>query len=339
MAAGVLVMSTGHSAQASCTTSSGTETCEGDPGVISIVDGSSVTTIVIQDLTADIEGDTAVSIVDAGDDDGDPGNDLKVQGTFDDGYGIDGTNIGIEVSTFGTAGKKGSDKTDDVDSAHADNGKSGGAGGTATVTMSGSTALQSGGVGITAESVGGAGGNGGKASSGIFNAHGGDGATGGAGSTVEVDSSTDVQATDIGISLLSLGGVGGDGGEGSTDATAYGGDGGTGGAGGNVTITFSGTASISVDDEGTYGVFVSSQGGEGGGGGEGKVKDDANASHAGDGGSGGDGGTVTVTTTSGTSTITTTKTNGHGVLAQSLGGDGHDGRDGASEIATNVSVR
>ena len=287
LAAGFLILSDGQSAQASCSTSSGTETCEGDPGTISIVDGSSITTVVIQNLTADIEGDTAVSIVDAGDDDGDAGSDLQVQGTFDDGYGIDGTNIGIEVSTFGAAGEKGKDKTDDVDSAHADNGKAGGAGGTATVTMSGSTALQSSGVGITAESVGGAGGNGGKGSSDVFNAHGGDGATGGAGSTVEVDSSTDVQATDIGISLLSQGGVGGDGGEGSTDATAYGGDGGTGGAGGDVTITFSGSASISVDDDSTYGIFVSSQGGEGGGGGEGKVDDDANASHSGDGGSGG----------------------------------------------------
>ena len=124
-----------------------------------------------------------------------------------------------------------------------------------------------------------------------------------------------------GIQASATGGKGGNGGWWTVlGIYTEGEDGGKGSAGGSVSVSNSGQ--ITASGSAKYGVAATSQGGDGGkGGGAGGV-----VANPGGGGDGGAGGTVNVTLNP-SSSILTTGNDGHGVFAQSAGGDGGAGGD------------
>jgi len=212
--------------------------------------------------------------------------------------------------------------------------------------------------GMTLQSIGGVGGEGGK-TSGLFLAIGGNGAAGGDGEAVTGTNQgvINVYGNDSrGINARSIGGGGGEGGEalasGAFLGVALGGYGGGGGTGGSVTVTNTGTIQSSHDR--AVAIAAQSIGGGGGDGGS------ATAIAAGTGltftlaagGSGGNGGNAgAVDLTHGSSAAIRTGNNfvnstniwvdGHvpgqfstGILAQSIGGGGGHGAHAFAVSAT-----
>ncbi len=198
--------------------------------------------------------------------------------------------------------------------------------------------------GILAQSIGGSGGNGGFSIAAALEGQGtnGDGAkssvggeagTGGIGGEVEVNNFGIIETSgdnSHGIIAQSIGGGGGNGGfsiagtisdSGQGATSSVGGSGGEGGAGGTVTVTNSGT--ITVTGANSNGIFAQSVGGGGGSGGIAGAFDFGGGGVdnvvGGAGAKGGNGGDVTVESTG---SIFTTLANSSGVVAQSVGGSG-----------------
>lgn len=209
-------------------------------------------------------------------------------------------------------------------------------------------------VGIFAQSIGGAGGNGGMSIAGSINIGdqpkniavtvGGFGGVGNSAGKVDVTNSGTITTSgteSYGILAQSIGGSGGNGGfafsggVGSQQAmnltVAVGGSAGSGGLGGEVVVDNSGA--IMTSGEGAHGIFVQSIGGGGGTGGsaaaygagltaDNKYTLQASVAVGGGGGSGNLGGTVDVTNSG---AVTTTGNNAYALLAQSIGGGGGTG--------------
>jgi hypothetical protein len=212
--------------------------------------------------------------------------------------------------------------------------------------------------GISANSIGGGGGNAGLVVDALIGGwgsetnrialnFGGEGGTGGSGGDVTVSNTTtpeEISGTIItkgdnayGILAQSLGGGGGNGSailsltavvadnNSKTFGLNIGGAGGTAESGGNVLVTNGGF--INTDGEGSHGILAQSIGGGGGNGGLvfagslaiGSLTNTPLISVGGAGGDGGDAGTVTVTNTG---EILTRAANSHGIVAQSIGGGG-----------------
>jgi hypothetical protein len=223
-------------------------------------------------------------------------------------------------------------------------GGNGGDGGMVTVTNTG--ALTTSGAdseGIFAQSVGGAGGDGGIANS-VFAAIGGRANYGSNGGTVTVVNSGTISTgadrmagvpiehaaipicgvgCSQGILAQSIGGGGGNGGATIAEAFSMGGTAGGGGNGGEVDVT--NTGDITTRLVNSPGIAAQSIGGGGGNGG-GSVAGGLFATVAigGSGGDGGSGGPVQVHPTSGMA-IQTEGTNSAGIFAQSIGGGGGNG--------------
>ncbi|WP_343806567.1 hypothetical protein [Paenochrobactrum glaciei] len=201
--------------------------------------------------------------------------------------------------------------------------------------------------GIYAQSVGGSGGNGGMAGalSGSLGpttlsaavAIGGNGGAGADAGNVHVTSFDHIltkgnQAS--GIEAVSQGGDGGNGGgalEAAINAKSFGavvaigGTGGNGGAGADSSVTFDGR--IQTTGEGSHGIRSASAGGKGGDAGNtlsagiGFTPDAANIAGS-VGGAGGKGGAAGDASVDFTGKVITTGKNAHGILAESLGGEG-----------------
>lgn len=208
--------------------------------------------------------------------------------------------------------------------------------------------------GIYAQSVGGSGGNGGMAGalSGSLGpttldaavAIGGNGGAGADAGNVHVTSFDHILTSGnqaSGIEAVSQGGAGGNGGGSGAGAleaainaksfggvAAIGGTGGNGGAGADSTVTFNGW--IQTAGEGSHGIRSASAGGKGGDAGNtlsagiGFTPDAANIAGS-VGGAGGKGCTAGDASVDFTGTVFTTGKNAHGILAESLGGEGGQG--------------
>lgn len=255
-------------------------------------------------------------------------------------------------------------------------GGSGGSSAKVTVTVSNNIAVAGDGAkGIFAQSVGGGGGNGAIGIDGDLESStetsqnqlvlgfGGGSGTAGRGGAVEVALSDAIISTGSagddtpsslggmdGIFAQSIGGGGGSGGTGIAGDMTSGGDqkaisfglgggSGSGTSGGTVTVNTTGASTISVEGQGSRGIFAQSVGGGGGDGGvgiDGSVEADDDASKAiqlelgigRSGGSGGSGGSVNVdnraeifTNASGAGGIS----ENYAIFAQSVGGGGGDG--------------
>ncbi len=172
--------------------------------------------------------------------------------------------------------------------------------------------------GILAQSVAGAGGNGGS-SIGLA-ALGGNGGMGGNANTSTVNSEAEIIITgnnSYAITAQSIGGGGGNGGS-TVGAVSLGAAGKAGGDGSTVTVVNQGKLQIKGDS--SYGILAQSIGGGGGNAG-------LSAGLVGIGGRGGSGGTAGEVEVRNTSSgdITTLGKNGHGIVAQSIGGGGGNG--------------
>ncbi len=198
--------------------------------------------------------------------------------------------------------------------------ESAGAGGAVSLTTGGSnTTITTKGdwaVGLTAQSVGGGGGKGGKAS-GIV-ALGGSGSASGDGGAVTLTNAASITTSGQGARGISAGSQGGGGGEGggAGGIVSIGGQGGGGGNGGAVTVTNSGN--ISTTGDRADGIFSGSQGGGGG------------SAHSTSGlftfgGSGGGGGAGGAASTINSGNISTGGANADGAAVQSIGGGGGKG--------------
>ena len=205
-------------------------------------------------------------------------------------------------------------------------GQSGNAG-SVTVTNDGtlSTAGASHSPGILAQSLGGAGANGGKG--GGFGASGGEGAFGGNGGNVLVGGSGNIatSTTDSpGVLAQSIGGGGGNGGD-SNGWMAVGGAGAYAGSGASVTINSSQT--ITTSGRSSAGIQAQSIGGGGGNGGDAKSGQGAeiNLVIGGSGAAGGNGWTVQAYNSG---NIVTSGQHASGMELQSIGGGG--GKGGAA---------
>ncbi len=200
--------------------------------------------------------------------------------------------------------------------------------------------------GVTAQSIGGGGGNGGFSigvsvatnAKSTTNAVGGGSGNGGVGKAVAVQNSAGIMTAghlSDGILAQSIGGGGGSGGfavSGSVSlqddaaANATGGGGGNGGVAGAVKVTNSGA--ISVANSGTIGIVAQSIGGGGGQGGfAGAISVSTNTkavtnSTGGKGGAGNDAAAVTVVNSA---AVQSKGDNSGGILAQSIGGGGGNG--------------
>ena len=221
----------------------------------------------------------------------------------------------------------------------------------------GSLPMPMGGGGVLAQSIGGAGGVAGSASSTgvglIAVVLGGTGGPGGIGGTVNVTSAglvTSFGDHAPGIEAQSIGGGGGKGGSvtnfssnpAPTAAVSVGGRGGSGGDGGEATITNSGQVSTYGTD--APGVALQSIGGGGGSGGSAAADAvslspskyipavSVSISLGGDGGAGGKGNTVTLNNSG---LITTGGDGSLGVVAQSIGGGGGMGGDSSAASYSN----
>jgi uncharacterized protein with beta-barrel porin domain len=207
-------------------------------------------------------------------------------------------------------------------------------GGGGAVTVGNDAILQTGGdraAGITAQSIGGGGGNGGcPATSGV--SVGGYGGANGDGGEVKVANSGTAGIVTLGfdsygVFAQSVGGGGGNGGGTGTGIITVGGNG-SGGTGGLVTISNAGTVVTSGDN--AYGLFGQSIGG---GGGNGGITSFSAVTVGGRGGASGDGGEVRIAN-SGTSRIVTSGVGSYGVIAQSVGGGGGNGGGTGAGIIT-----
>ena len=223
-------------------------------------------------------------------------------------------------------------------------GNGGGGGNGSTVHVTNSARLETHQLdsrGIYAQSIGGAGGDGGD-SSGVVAAIGGRGAATSDGGLVDVDNTGDIASYAHAIFAESIGGGGGNGGD-SAGWFSVGGTGGAGGAGGKVDVTNSGN--LTTVQNNASAIFAHSIGGGGGNGGH-SVSVGAIASIAigGDGAEGGDAETVTVHSNGGTIETGIGFANGaqgdgsHGIFAQSIGGGGGNGGFATSTAFGNVSV-
>lgn len=214
-------------------------------------------------------------------------------------------------------------------------------GGAVTVTQSGRVTTGDGfgtgvaAIGITAQSIGGGGGNAGGQHAALF--VGDAGGKGGNGGVVDVAVSsagavTTRDVNSLGILAQSIGGGGGNGGNAEGLFVAVGGKGGSGGAGGAITADIAGNLTTQADHSAA--LIAQSVGGGGGHGGTstsiGLVFD---VGIGGKGGSGGRGGNVT-TTLEGTAAVTTRGNNSAGVLLQSIGGGGGTGGAAIGESAS-----
>ncbi|MBN2231362.1 MAG: hypothetical protein JW781_00890, partial [Deltaproteobacteria bacterium] len=184
--------------------------------------------------------------------------------------------------------------------------------------------------GIFAESVGGGGGNGGRAS-GLITL-GGDGGAGGNAGTVTVINEGTIH-TDLnesyGIFAQSVGGGGGTGGGtvsvGAGVSFSMGGKGAAGGFSRKVDVESRNGSSIITEGNRSYGVFAQSVGGGGGDGGyaiSASAGTGVSVAIGGSAGAGGNGGEVEVTIDG---SITTSGEKAYGVIAQSVGGGGGAG--------------
>lgn len=316
------------SALTDCSISGTTATCTGDPGAIFYTDGS-VDTIEINDLSADVSGDTAVELTQTGSegsshgDDGKDGVDLDINATTDS-QNITGTTSGVIVESTGGKGHSGKDKNVVVGDEKGGSGGDGGDGGMVTIAISGSSTTVSGGkTAITGISQAGNGGSGGEGSSEAGEGKGGEGGDGGDGGTVTATLSVVTSVSDgtSGILLQSVGGNGKEGGEGGGEE-GKGGHGGSGGSGGAVTLTaVDDSVDIATSSDAGHGVETSSFAGKGGKGGKG-------AGIYGEGGTGGGGGTGGTAKASVKGSISTDGTEAVGLLVRSYGGDGGDGGEG-----------
>ncbi len=215
--------------------------------------------------------------------------------------------------------------------------------------------------GISAQSIGGAGGTGGYAATVALQAGGasangsssatvsvgGNGGSGAEAEAVKVDSTGNITTKkddSIGINAQSLGGGGGDGGlviigsvAGGQNSNSFDlGVGGTGGSGGfSRAVTVDNTAAINTTGKGSHGIRAQSIGGGGGNGGllaniaiskpaGGKSANKLSINIGGNGGTGGTSGDVTVNNKTGSSIMTNGK-DAHGIFAQSIGGGGGNG--------------
>ena len=183
---------------------------------------------------------------------------------------------------------------------------------------------------IFAESVGGGGGNGGRASG--FISLGGSGGGGGNAGTVSVINEG-VIATEAdesyGIFAQSVGGGGGTGGSaasaGVLASVTLGGKGAAGGDAGEVSVEHSSDATIHTSGQRSYGLFAQSVGGGGGDGGyavSGAVGGGVSLAIGGAAGGGGDGDSVMVAVDG---SIRTAGERAYALLAQSVGGGGGTG--------------
>ncbi|WMS41336.1 hypothetical protein RDV64_14755 [Acuticoccus sp. MNP-M23] len=200
-------------------------------------------------------------------------------------------------------------------------GGAGGDGSNVSVTVAEGVAVRSKrGIGVAAQSIGGDGGNGGRADGSFTEARGGDGGRGGTGGEVTIDVAGSVEAGGIGIGARSLGGAGGNGGEGAS-ARGRGGAGAGSGPGGKVDVTLSGSVATTGKD--STGVVAQSVGGFSGTGGSGFGWVGYGASSE----SAGRGGRTTLTLGKGSSIVTSGKY-ADGAIAQSIGGGGGVGGHG-----------
>lgn len=238
------------------------------------------------------------------------------------------------------------------------NGKGGGdAGELVEVTTTAATVIDTTGnkaYGISAQSIGGGGGNGGasfaEASGGISLAVGigGKGGVAGAGKKVLVDNYGSITTggdLSLGIAAQSIGGGGGNGGFAGTltlgavsASVGLGGQGEAGGKAGEVDVNNYGT--IKTGGDNAIGIFAQSVGGSGGNGGSALSGSagilSVSAAVGGGGGTGNDGGVVNVTNAGG---IDTAGVNAAGVFAQSIGGGGGNGGSATGgSIAGGVAI-
>lgn len=271
----------------------------------------------------------------------------------------------IIAQSIGGGGGNGGDATSispTVSVAIGGDGSLGGHGHDVVVTTEGSDIDTSGNTahGIVAQSIGGGGGNGGRAISGalpsgspvnVSVALGGDAGGGNdAGDTVTVTTSdtTDIDTTgtsSAGIIAQSIGGGGGNGGSaysatggGSINvALAIGGKGGTGGSG--KTVSVNNAATISTGSDLSTGILAQSVGGGGGNGGfAGTLAIGGGAASIGLGGSGAVGGSSGLVTVTNSNTIDTAGANATGILAQSIGGGGGNGGSAISGSAGGLAL-
>ena len=221
------------------------------------------------------------------------------------------------------------------------NGAVAGNGGAVTVENYGTIlTAQSGSMGIFAQSVGGAGGDGGTSVG--LSSIGGRGGAGGSSSLVQVTNGGNITTNGLNSNAIFAESVGGGGGIGGTSVgfhafagMAIGGNGGGGGDGGDVNVTLQGNGVsspviISTNGGNSRGLFAQSVGGGGGVGG-GTVAVAVGAWGAGAvsiGGSGGtaaQGGNVTLASGLGRTNIETQGMYSQGIVLQSVGGTGGDG--------------
>jgi len=285
------------------------------------------------------------------------------------GGGNGGFNVTGTLNGSGTAGAG-------VSVGVGGSGGSGGAGGAVQSILVGDvgTAGQYS-TGVTAQSLGGGGGNGGFSVSGSISgagtaslaanvAVGGSGGTAGDGKSVTNSVTGNVDTAGLGsggVLAQSVGGGGGNGGfaigagisgAGTASGTVSVGVGGSGGAGGSsAAVTNEVTGNVSTEGENATGVTAQSLGGGGGNGGfsiAGGISGAGTASagiNVGVGGSGGAAGNSSTVTNTVTGDITTTGKRSGGVLAQSVGGGGGNGGfaigagiSGAGTASGTVSV-
>jgi hypothetical protein len=213
----------------------------------------------------------------------------------------------------------------------------GGDGGGITLTLSEASAVRgiacffSGCPGVFISANGGNGGQGGNSDT-IGFGSGKNGGLGGRGGQIEITSTRDISTQSLlgysqGILIQSNGGGGGDGGDGG--AFSGGGDGAPTSDGGNISLTTSGNISTAGN---TFvdGVIAQSIGGFGGDGGDARGL-------FGSGGSGGHAGSGGKISIENQGAITTDGLLSRGILAQSIGGGGGNGGDGAGFIALGGS--
>ncbi|MEO1192813.1 MAG: hypothetical protein AAFY02_13710, partial [Pseudomonadota bacterium] len=202
--------------------------------------------------------------------------------------------------------------------------------------------------GISAQSIGGGGGNGGT-SVGWFSVGGG-AAGGGSGSRVDITSTGSVAThleNSTAILAQSIGGGGGNGGGsvsgGLGAAVAIGGSGGNGGLGRGVTISLGDAAATTTKGDASHGVHAQSIGG---GGGNGAFAAAFSAGFnfpavavtvGGTGGTGGAASQVTISTDAG-GAVMTEGDDSNGLFAQSIGGGGGNGGFAIAASASNTGA-
>ena len=247
----------------------------------------------------------------------------------------------VAISNGGNGGRGGDSYAININGA---NGGSGGIGGTVTITSPGTTTIVTtgdGSHGIYAQSSGGTGGRGGT---GYGASSGGSGGNAGSGGTINIYNQADIHTSGIGaIGILaqSRGGGAGGGGD-SYGIVGDSGNGRSGGGGGSVYVENGGT--IWTEKQFAHGIVAQSIGGFGGSSGD----SGGIVASVGAGGNAGAGGSASIHALS-TSQVRTDGAHAHGLLAQSIGGNGGTvgnaggiaavgGDAGSGAIGGNVTV-